>query len=113
MLVYDGKNYYEAEFHPRKLVSRSGRGDTVISSYMARRIPHSPEEEVIRAAAASIKMEAEGLLNTVLRTLKSLFSKSIDKLIYNDRIALLKDVNSRCFCKSYKFIRRCSVNDNK
>ncbi len=61
LLVYDGKNYYEAEFYPKKLVGRSGRGDTVISSYMAKRINASPEEATIWAAAvASIKMEDEG-----------------------------------------------------
>jgi len=61
LLVYDGNNYYEAGYYPKKLIGRSGRGDTVISSYMAKRISASPEEAAIWAAAAvSIKMEAEG-----------------------------------------------------
>lgn len=61
LLVYDGKNYYKANFYPRKLVGRSGRGDTAIASYMARRIKNSPGDAAIWAAAAtSLKMENEG-----------------------------------------------------
>jgi sugar/nucleoside kinase (ribokinase family) len=73
LLVYDGQNYYEAEFYPRRLVGRSGRGDTVISSYMAKRIAASPAEATIwAAAAASIKMEAEGPFKRDIRDVEEL-----------------------------------------
>jgi len=53
--------FYRASFYPRKLVGRSGRGDTCLASYMCKRIHTSPEEATIWAAAlTSLKMEAEG-----------------------------------------------------
>ncbi|MDF2524088.1 MAG: putative PfkB domain protein [Clostridiales bacterium] len=76
LLVYDGKNYYEAGFYPEKLIGRSGRGDTVIASYMAKRINASPAEAAIWAAAAvSIKMEAEGPFRRNMRDVEELISR--------------------------------------
>ena len=76
LLVYDGKNYYEAGFYPEKLIGRSGRGDTVISSYMAKRITASPAEATIWAAAAvSIKMEAEGPFKRNMSDIEELIKK--------------------------------------
>jgi sugar/nucleoside kinase (ribokinase family) len=73
LLVYDGHDYYEAGFYPRQLIGRSGRGDTVISSYMAKRITASPAEATIWAAAAvSIKMEAEGPFKRDIRAVEEL-----------------------------------------
>jgi sugar/nucleoside kinase (ribokinase family) len=61
LLVYAGGQYYEARFFPRQLVGRSGRGDTCIAAYIARRLTASPAEASCWAAAvASLKMEAEG-----------------------------------------------------
>jgi sugar/nucleoside kinase (ribokinase family) len=61
VLVYDGDQFHEAGFFPRKLVGRSGRGDTCIASYMASRLNASPSEATIWAAAVtSLKMETEG-----------------------------------------------------
>jgi sugar/nucleoside kinase (ribokinase family) len=61
ILVYDGRTYYEQKFYPEELVGRSGRGDTVIATYMAFRETHSPAEALIWAAAAtSRKLEVEG-----------------------------------------------------
>lgn len=61
LLVYAEGKFYEAPFLPKKLVGRSGRGDTCISSYMAKRITSSPAESIIwSAAVTSLKMEAEG-----------------------------------------------------
>lgn len=61
LLVYEGKNYHEAGFHPRSLVGRSGRGDTTVAAYMSKRIVAPvPEATIWAAAAVSIKMEAEG-----------------------------------------------------
>jgi len=48
-------------FHPKELVGRSGRGDTCIGSYLAKRQSASPAEATVWAAAlTSLKMEAEG-----------------------------------------------------
>jgi sugar/nucleoside kinase (ribokinase family) len=61
VMVYDGDQFHEAGFFPKKLVGRSGRGDTCIASYVASRLNASPAEATIWAAAVtSLKMEAEG-----------------------------------------------------
>ncbi len=61
ILVYAGGEYYEAPFLPKKLVGRSGRGDTCIASYVSKRLSASAEKATVWAAAlTSIKMEAEG-----------------------------------------------------
>jgi sugar/nucleoside kinase (ribokinase family) len=76
LVVYDGRLYLEAEFHPKKLVGRSGRGDTCIASYMARRLSAPSSEATIWAAAAtSLKMEAEGPFKRSLRDIENLIEK--------------------------------------
>lgn len=61
LLVYAEGRFYEAGFFPQQLVGRSGRGDTSIAAYMARRLTASPAEATIWAAAVvSLKLEAEG-----------------------------------------------------
>ena len=61
VLVFAEGKFYYASFYPRKLVGRSGRGDTCLASYMSKRINSSPAESTIWAAAlTSLKMEAEG-----------------------------------------------------
>jgi predicted phosphate transport protein (TIGR00153 family) len=61
LLVYAGGQFYEAGFFPATLVGRSGRGDTCLAAYVAKRLAASPEEATIWAAAlTSLKMEAEG-----------------------------------------------------
>jgi sugar/nucleoside kinase (ribokinase family) len=68
VLVYACGRFYEARFFPRELVGRSGRGDTCVAAYVARRLAAvegrptgSPAEATVWAAAVtSLKMEAEG-----------------------------------------------------
>jgi len=61
VLVYAGGQFHEAGFFPNKLVGRSGRGDTCIAAYTAKRLTAPPAEATVWAAAvASLKMEAEG-----------------------------------------------------
>lgn len=61
LLVYAEGQFHEAGFFPRELVGRSGRGDTTIGAYVAKRLSAPPAEAAIWAAAvASLKMEAEG-----------------------------------------------------
>ena len=61
LLVYAGGQYHETGFYPDCLVGRSGRGDTCLASYAARRLDAQPAEATIWAAATtSLKLEAEG-----------------------------------------------------
>ena len=61
LLVFAGGRYFEAPFLPAEMIGRSGRGDTCIASYMAKRLTAPPEEAIIwSAAVTSLKMEAEG-----------------------------------------------------
>ena len=61
VLVWADGRCYEAGFFPQKLIGRSGRGDTCVAGYVAKRLASSPEEATIWAAAlTSLKMEAEG-----------------------------------------------------
>lgn len=61
VLVYADGKFHEAAFFPKKLVGRSGRGDTCIASYVGKRLTASSAEATIWAAAVtSLKMESEG-----------------------------------------------------
>lgn len=61
LLVLAGDQFHEAPFCPRQLVGRSGRGDTCIASYLAKRLSAPPRESTLWAAAVtSLKLEAEG-----------------------------------------------------
>jgi sugar/nucleoside kinase (ribokinase family) len=61
VLVYAGGEFHEAGFFPERLVGRSGRGDTCLAAYVARRLAFPPAEATRWAAAVtSLKMEAEG-----------------------------------------------------
>jgi sugar/nucleoside kinase (ribokinase family) len=64
LLIYaDGKTY-EMGFFPARLDGRSGRGDTCVGTYMAKRLSLSPREAGIWAAAVtSLKMENLGPFN--------------------------------------------------
>jgi sugar/nucleoside kinase (ribokinase family) len=76
LLVYDGSHFYEANFYPKKVIGRSGRGDTCIASYVARRLNASPSEAIIWAAAVtSLKLEAEGPFRRDIREVEKLIQK--------------------------------------
>ncbi len=61
VLVFAGGKFHEAPFRPRELAGRSGRGDTCIASYVAKRLTASPREACVWAAAVtSLKLESEG-----------------------------------------------------
>jgi len=56
----NGESYFE-RFTNKSAIGRTGRGDTTMGAYLARRIDHSVEDALRFAAAlVSIKMEAEG-----------------------------------------------------
>lgn len=61
ILVLANGEFHEARFHNKSLIGRSGRGDTCIASYMAKRLSEPPEIAIIwSAAVTSLKMEKEG-----------------------------------------------------
>jgi sugar/nucleoside kinase (ribokinase family) len=61
ILVLADGHFHEAPFHSREIVGRSGRGDTCLGSYVARRLVSPPEEAIVwSAAVTSLKMEADG-----------------------------------------------------
>jgi sugar/nucleoside kinase (ribokinase family) len=61
VLIVAGGRFYEAGFFPEAMIGRSGRGDTCVAAYVAKRLTSPPDEAAIWAAAVtSLKMEAEG-----------------------------------------------------
>ncbi|MFQ6115203.1 MAG: PfkB family carbohydrate kinase [bacterium] len=73
LLVYADGRFYEAAFHPEKLVGRSGRGDTCIGAYAAKRLTALPEDATIWAAAVtSLKMEEEGPIRRTISEVEEL-----------------------------------------
>jgi sugar/nucleoside kinase (ribokinase family) len=79
VLVYAGGQFHEAGFFEagfvaRAPVGRSGRGDTCVAAYVARRLAKgSPAEATIWAAAVtSLKMEAEGPFRRNVREVERL-----------------------------------------
>lgn len=61
LLIYADAEYHEMGFYPARLVGRSGRGDTCLGTYVAKRLSLPPREAGIWAAAVtSLKMENLG-----------------------------------------------------
>ncbi|MFQ5752979.1 MAG: PfkB family carbohydrate kinase [bacterium] len=76
LLVVAHGEFYETAFYPKKLVGRSGRGDTCIGAYTAKRLTASPAEATIWAAAVtSLKMEAEGPIRRSIAEVEELIRK--------------------------------------
>jgi sugar/nucleoside kinase (ribokinase family) len=67
ILVLAAGIFYAAPWRNKSLIGRSGRGDTCIASYIAKRLTEPPQVAIIwSAATTSLKMEAEGpFLRTV------------------------------------------------
>jgi len=73
LLVYADGNFYEEKFLPKEIIGRSGRGDTCVASYTAKRLSVSPQEATIWAAAVtSLKMEAEGPFQRTIKEVNNL-----------------------------------------
>jgi len=82
LLVYANGQFHEAPFRPRRLVGRSGRGDTTIAAYMCKRLSAPPSEATVWAAAvASLKMEAEGPFRRSMDEVGTLIARE-----YNTRV---------------------------
>jgi sugar/nucleoside kinase (ribokinase family) len=79
LLVYANGQYCRAGFFPQKLVGRSGRGDTCLAAYVAKRLSVPPAEAMIWAAAVtSLKMEAEGPFRKDIREVEELIERVYD-----------------------------------
>lgn len=73
LLVYAEGDFYEEEFLPKEIIGRTGRGDTCIASYTAKRLNASPQEATIWAAAVtSLKMEVEGPFQRTIEEVNNL-----------------------------------------
>jgi sugar/nucleoside kinase (ribokinase family) len=73
VLVCDGKGSYQAGFFPRRMVGRSGRGDTCLAAYACRRLDGEPAEAAVWAAAVtSLKMESSGPFRSSRREVERL-----------------------------------------
>jgi sugar/nucleoside kinase (ribokinase family) len=73
MLVLENGNFHEAAFRPRALIGRSGRGDTCIGAYVARRLSAPPRDATLwSAAVTSLKLEAEGPIRRTLAEVEAL-----------------------------------------
>jgi sugar/nucleoside kinase (ribokinase family) len=80
LLVLAEGRFHQAGFFLRKLVGRSGRGDTCIASYVCKRLSATPAEATVWAAAAtSLKMEAEGPLRRDVREVEALAGRIRDE----------------------------------
>ena len=76
LLVFADGKFYQEKFSPKEIIGRSGRGDTCIASYTAKRLSASPQEATVWAAAVtSLKMEAEGPFQRTMQ--------EVNNLIYN------------------------------
>lgn len=73
LLIYADGNFHEMNFYPARLDGRSGRGDTCIGTYVARRLSMSPREAGIWAAAVtSLKMENLGPFHSSIGEVEAL-----------------------------------------
>lgn len=79
LLVLASGRFHEAGFFPAELVGRSGRGDTCLAAYTARRLSAAPGEATVWAAAVtSLKMEAEGPFRRDIRDVEALIRQKYD-----------------------------------
>jgi sugar/nucleoside kinase (ribokinase family) len=73
LLIYAAGNFHEMGFYPARLDGRSGRGDTCLGTYVARRLSMAPREAGIWAAAVtSLKMENLGPFNRSVAEVEAL-----------------------------------------
>lgn len=75
LLIYADGDFHELEFYPARLDGRSGRGDTCLGTYVAKRLSLPPREAGIWAAAVtSLKMEHLGPFNGSIDDVEALMS---------------------------------------
>jgi sugar/nucleoside kinase (ribokinase family) len=73
LLIYADGKFHEMGFYPQCLDGRSGRGDTCVGTYVAKRLSLAPREAGIWAAAVtSLKMENLGPFNRSIDEVENL-----------------------------------------
>jgi sugar/nucleoside kinase (ribokinase family) len=73
LLIYADGSFHEINFYPARLDGRSGRGDTCVGAYVAKRLALPPREAGIWAAAVtSLKMENLGPFQRSMEEVESL-----------------------------------------
>jgi sugar/nucleoside kinase (ribokinase family) len=83
VLVLAEGEFFAAPFLPQKQVGRTGRGDTCIASYVAKRLSAPPDVATVWAAAAtSLKLEAEGPIKRSMGEVEDLIRRK-----YKDALA--------------------------
>jgi sugar/nucleoside kinase (ribokinase family) len=71
VLIYADGQHHHFQFHAKSMEGRSGRGDTCMGSYVAKRLSLSPREAGKWAAAAtSLKLERHGVFNRSISEVK-------------------------------------------
>ena len=79
LLIFADGKFHEMGFYPVRLDGRSGRGDTCIGTYVAKRLSMPPREAGIWAAAVtSLKMENLGPFNRSIHEVESLINSRYD-----------------------------------
>jgi sugar/nucleoside kinase (ribokinase family) len=79
LLIYADSQFHEMSFYPARLEGRSGRGDTCIGTYVAKRLSLAPREAAIWAAAVtSLKMENLGPFNRSVSEVEALIHDKYD-----------------------------------
>ena len=80
LLVLADGAFHEAGFFPEPLRGRSGRGDTCVGSYVAKRLSEHPAAATVWAAAVTtLKMEAEGPIHRPVRDVEQLITRRYSK----------------------------------
>ncbi len=75
VLAYAEGQIYQADFTPRNLSGRTGRGDTCFAAYLTQRLRKSPEEALRYAAAlTSLKMETPGPFRGNIKAVEALLA---------------------------------------
>ena len=79
LLIYADGEFHEMGFFPARLEGRSGRGDTCVGTYVAKRLSLPPREAGIWAAAVtSLKMEHLGPFNRSVAEVEAFISAMYD-----------------------------------
>jgi sugar/nucleoside kinase (ribokinase family) len=79
LLIYADGKFHEMNFYPTRLDGRSGRGDTCLGAYVAKRLSLPPREAGIWAAAVtSLKMEDPGPFNRPIHEVEALIHEKYD-----------------------------------
>ncbi len=76
VLVFADGEFSAADFCPKQMIGRSGRGDTCVAAYVAKRLSSSPRDATDWAAAVtSLKLEVEGPITRPLADAAALFER--------------------------------------